>query len=105
MQHVNLRSHWHQAVDQARGLALWGSIGDGLKGLRRSEMIRQRPYRIGSKLKVHNCDGGYHLPDWLKDGDWVKVLEISPGYRTVEKAGQRYEVAMACIDSGWIREE
>jgi hypothetical protein len=45
----------------------------------------------------------YPLPEGLKAGAWVKVVQIDVGQHTVEnKAGPRWKVAMANIDPGLI---
>ncbi|MGE3313040.1 MAG: hypothetical protein AB7O66_23985 [Limisphaerales bacterium] len=64
-------------------------------------MLRQIRYRIGSRVRVFNVPGGYPLPAGLPEGAQVVVLVIEPGIRVVEYQGQRFEVPMACVNSGF----
>jgi hypothetical protein len=64
-------------------------------------MMRQRPYHIGSYIKVYQCVP-YRLPAGVPDGATVKVISFGIGMREVEYRGVRYEIPMACVDSGWI---
>jgi hypothetical protein len=65
-------------------------------------MIHQKPYQIGETVRVHHVHGGYRLPDGLPDGALVRVLAFDVGYRDVEYQGRTFQVAMACIDSGFL---
>lgn len=64
-------------------------------------MMQQRPYHVGSYVKVHHSMP-YFLPEGLPEGASVKVIAFEIGGRTVEYRGRRFEVPMACVDSGWI---
>ncbi len=64
-------------------------------------MIQQRPYRVGSMVRVHHVQGGYSLPEGLPEGAVVAVRAFEPGMRVVEWRQRRYQVPMACIESGF----
>jgi hypothetical protein len=65
-------------------------------------MIRQKPYKVGSRVRVHHVHGGYRLPEGLPNRARVRVLTLDVGSVEVEYRGRAFRVAMACIDSGWL---
>jgi hypothetical protein len=65
---------------------------------------RQKKARPGDFLPVNNSDFHYPLPPGLNPGTLVKLVSFDRGYWTVEAEGQRYEVFMARIESGWEEE-
>ena len=60
-------------------------------------MMFQKTYRVGDHVMVHSVHGGYSLPDGLPERATVRVVAMSPGTRTVEHDGRRFEVAMAVL--------
>lgn len=55
-------------------------------------------HKPGARVKVHNCFGGYVLPAGLPEGATVSVVSFEIGYYHVEFQGERYRVAMACVE-------
>ena len=47
-------------------------------------MITQRPYGPGSLVRVKKCHGAYPLPDGLRSGAFVRVIEKRIGYVVVD---------------------
>ncbi len=64
-------------------------------------MLRQVSYAVGSKVRVFSVPGGYPLPPGLPEGAQVVVVVIEPGMRVVDFRGQRFDVAQACVNSGF----
>jgi hypothetical protein len=50
---------------------------------------------------VYNVHGGYRLPNGLPEGAQVVVIAFASGLRVVEFEGRRFEVPMACVNSGF----
>jgi len=62
---------------------------------------REKPYSIGSIVKVKNCHQAYNLPEGLKEGMPVMVLDFDHGTVTVETdSTEVFEVNMVCVDNG-----
>ena len=68
-------------------------------------MIRQRPFRIGQRVKLHDStiEGGnaYPLPHGWHDGEEVTVVGFDHGYVRVLGDGKETTVFVVNIDSGW----
>ncbi len=64
-------------------------------------MLRQLPFGPGSRVRVHHVNGGYRLPGGLPDNALVVVFARDGGLVVVEHEGRRFEVALACVDSGF----
>lgn len=64
-------------------------------------MLREIPYRVGSRVRVYSVPGGYPIPKGLPEGAPVVVVAIDVGSRVVEYGGRRYEVPQACVNSGF----
>lgn len=65
-------------------------------------MLRQKSYRVGDLVHVRHVHDGYRLPHGLPEGAEVRVVAFDIGTRAVEYNGRRFDVANACIDSGWL---
>jgi len=62
---------------------------------------RLKPFAIGSIVKVKHCLQAYTLPNGLKEGDSVMVLDFDCGTVTVESGTTEvFEINMSCIDNG-----
>lgn len=65
-------------------------------------MWQERPYGVGSWVKVRNCQP-YLLPDGLPDGASVKVIQLETGSRTVEYRRTRFTIPMVCVERPLMR--
>ena len=52
---------------------------------------------FGMKTTVRHVYGAYPLPDGLREGDEVTLVDFQTGYWHVERDGKRYRVAMAGV--------
>ncbi len=68
-------------------------------------MIRQRSFRIGQRVKLHDStvEGGnaYPLPPGWRGGEEVTVIGYDHGYVRVLGDGKETIVFIVNIDSGW----
>lgn len=65
-------------------------------------MWRERPYYVGSWVKVKRCQP-YELPEGLPEGASVKVIKMETGQRTVEYRRKPFTIPLACIDRPLIQ--
>ena len=67
--------------------------------------IRQRRFRIGQRVKLHDStiEGGnaYPLPPGWSHGEEVTVIGVDTGYVRVLGDGKETTVFIVNIDSGW----
>ena len=68
-------------------------------------IIRQRRFRIGQRVKLHDStiEGGnaYPLPPGWSHGEEVTVIGFDTGYVRVLGDGKETTVFIVNIDSGW----
>jgi hypothetical protein len=68
-------------------------------------MIRQRGFRIGQRVKLHDSSkigsNAYPLPPGWHDGQEVTVIGFDTGYVRVLGDGKETTVYIVNIDSGW----
>jgi hypothetical protein len=73
-------------------------------------MIRQRGFRIGQRVKLHDPEkygsgNAYPLPLGWQDGEEVTVTAFANGWVTVAgDGGKQAEVFIVNIDGGWDEE-
>ena len=70
-------------------------------GVQGGPVIRQLRFGAGSRVRVHHVHGGYRLPEGLPEDAMVVVVRRDGGQVEVEHEGRRFEVALACVDSGF----
>jgi len=69
-------------------------------------MIRQRRFRLGQRVKLHDSSVGgggnaYPLPPGWSHGEEVTVIGFDHGYVRVIGDGKEATVFIVNIDSGW----
>ena len=73
-------------------------------------MIRQKGFRIGDKVKLHDSEkhgngNAYPLPPGWTDGQPVTILDFDLGWAVVrDEAGREAEVYLVNLDTGWEEE-
>ena len=63
--------------------------------------IREVPPKIGQQVILRHSYNSYFLPEKLKPGTTVKVLDLYYGSATVEQDGKTWRISERCIEHAY----